>query len=241
MKLDPFVIIDNWRLIAEGFLTTVAICLVAAALGFALGIVLALIRLSRVKVLALIVTAYIEVFRNIPFLIQVFLLYYGLPFYGLMLPAWLVGTVALTLYAGAYYSEVVRGAINSVAKGQLESARAVGMSRLQAMRHVIFPQMLAYFVPPAANQTMSLVKESALLSTITVTEMTMAALRIQGIAFSPFEVLITIALLYWAINATLGWSMSGLQLRLQPYRRPRPVAVIAAPAPLVGRRATAGE
>ena len=115
----------------------------------------------------------------------------------------------------------IRGAILSVPKGQLDSARAVGMSNMQAMRHVIFPQMLGYFLPPATNQAVLLVKESSVTSTITVVEMTMAAQIVQGNTFSPVEVFLVISVLYWTLCSSISRLGARLEIKLQPFARGR--------------------
>jgi His/Glu/Gln/Arg/opine family amino acid ABC transporter permease subunit len=234
MRLDFSIILNNWQLLGQGLWLTVVICSLSLVLAMLGGAVLALSRLSRAKWLNFLSTSYIELFRNVPFLIQIFLWYYVLPFLGVRLPAFVVGIIALSALASAYYAEIIRGAIQSVPGGQLESARAAGMSSFQSMRHIIFPQMMGYLIPPATNQSTSLIKESSLLSTITVMELTMAAQRVQALAFSHVEVLITVALIYWAINALLSFSAGRLEERLQKYKRGRAQSGLAA-GPLLGR------
>ena len=178
MSFDFHVLIDNWETLAKGFWLTIVICSTALVLALAGGVLLALGRLSRLWGLNYLSIGYIELFRNIPFMIQIFLWYYVLPFVGFRFPTFIVGIIALSAFASAYYAEIIRGAIQSVPKGQLESARAVGMSYFQAMQHIVFPQMMGYLIPPATNQSTSLIKESSLLSTITVMELTMSAGRL---------------------------------------------------------------
>ena len=183
---------------------TIKIVVVAIILGMPFGLVLALGRRSRLAIFRLLATSFIEVFRNTPFIIQVFMFFYVLPFYGLHLQAEYVGVVALAAFGSAYFAEVIRSGIEAVPKGQLESARATGMSDGQAMRYVVLPQTLPIILPAMTNQTLSLVKESAILSTITVGELTMAAITVQGETFRPFEAFIMVALLYWALNETIA-------------------------------------
>ena len=218
MSLDFSILLDNWELLAQGLWMTIFICSTSLILALAGGSVLALARLSRLRLLNYAGVAYIELFRNVPFLIQVFLWYYVLPFYGIRLPTTAVGIVALSSFASAYYAEIIRGAIQSVPSGQLESARATGMSYFQSMRYIIFPQMMGYLIPLATNQSTSLVKESSLLSTITVMELTMATQRVQALAFSHVEVLISAALIYWAINSLLSFASRRLEMSLQRYK-----------------------
>ena len=163
-------------------------------------------------------TSFIEIFRNTPFIIQVFLFYYVLPFYGIRFPAEYVGTIALAAFGSAYFAEVIRGGIDAIPKGQLESAKAIGMSDWQAMRNIILPQTLPIILPPLTNQTLSLLKESAILSTITVQELTMSGIRVQGETFSPFEVFIMVAILYWALNETIATFMRWLEKRANRVR-----------------------
>ena len=197
-----------------GFWMTIRIVIGAIILGMPFGLVLALCQRSRFRLLRILAVSYIEIFRNTPFIIQVFIFFYVLPFYGLHLPAAYVGTVALAAFGSAYFAEVIRGGINAVAKGQLESARATGMSDWEAMRYVVLPQTLPIILPAMTNQTLSLVKESAILSTITVGELTMAAITVQGETFRPFEAFIMIALMYWALNETIAIIMRRVERKV---------------------------
>lgn len=218
MTLDPSIFVDYGPRILLGFWLTIKIVVLAIALGLPLGVLLAIARRSRLGILRWGALAFIEVFRNTPFIIQVFLLYYVLPFYGLRLPAEQVGVLALAAFGSAYFAEVIRGGIDAVPAGQLESTRAIGMSDLQAMRHIVLPQSLAIILPPLTNQMLSLIKESAILSTITVQEMTMTAIRVQGETFRPFEAFIMIALLYWLLNEVVATAMRGLERRRKARR-----------------------
>jgi His/Glu/Gln/Arg/opine family amino acid ABC transporter permease subunit len=222
MTFDIAVILQFWPLILKGFGVTIALFVLSVVLSLILGVGVAFARQSRFAMLAWIAISYIELVRNIPFMIQLFLIFFVLPFYGLHMPAFVVGVIVLTFYGSAYFGEIIRGAILSVPKGQLESARAVGMSNMQAMRRVIFPQMLGYFIPPATNQAIMQVKESAITSAITVTEMTMAAQIIQGETYSPIEVFLIISVFYWLLCTGIVRSAAWLEDRLQPYARRRP-------------------
>jgi len=213
MDLDFSIFITYGPRILLGFWLTIKIVVLAIALGLPFGVLLALARRSRLRLVSWAALAFIELFRNTPFIIQVFLLYYVLPFYGLRLPAEQVGVLALAAFGSAYFAEVIRGGIDAVPSGQMESARAIGMSDLQAMRHIVLPQSLAIILPPLTNQMLSLIKESAILSTITVQEMTMTAIRVQGETFRPFEAFIMIALLYWLLNEVVATAMRALERR----------------------------
>jgi ABC-type amino acid transport system permease subunit len=160
-------------------------------------------------------TAFIELFRNTPFMIQVFLLFYVLPFYGIRIPANIVGIIGLALFGSVYYAEIIRAGIDAIPRGQLESARSTGMSYWQSMTNIVLPQTMRIILPPIGNQTLSLVKESSILSTITVQELTMSALIVQGQTFRPFEVFIVITLLYWGVNELIATGLRIYERRLK--------------------------
>ena len=134
-----------------------------------------------------------------------------MPFYGLRLSAEYVGIFALAAFGSAYFAEIIRAGIDAIPKGQLESARAIGMTDWQSMKNIILPQTVKIVIPPLTNQTLTLIKESAILSTITVHELTMTGLMVQGETFRPFEVFIMVALLYWALNETIASIMRRIE------------------------------
>ena len=132
---------------------------------------------------------------------------------GVRFRAYVTGTIALALFASAYYAEIVRGAILSLPRGQFESARVVGMSPLQAMRHVIFPQILRGLVPPSVNLTLTMIKESSVLSSITVAELTYQSLVVQGNTFAPFEAFAAVTLIYWGITLVVSRAAAAFEAR----------------------------
>lgn len=215
MDLDFTIILDWWPQLLGGFKLTLVIVTGAILLGIPLGCLLAFGRQSRFKTVSILSTAFIEVFRNTPFMIQVFLLFYVLPFYGIRIPANIVGIIGLALFSSVYYAEIIRAGIDSIPRGQMESARSVGMTYWQSMTNIILPQTMRIILPPIGNQTLSLVKESAILSTITVQELTMSALIVQGQTFRPFEVFIVITLLYWGLNELIATGLRVYERRLE--------------------------
>jgi len=218
MNLEYTIFIDYAPTILLGFWLTLKIVVCAIALGIPLGLFLALGRRSHFVFLSFLSTSFIEIFRNTPFIIQVFLFYYVLPFYGLRLPAEYVGILALAAFGSAYFAEIIRAGIDAVPKGQFESARAIGMTDWQSMKNIILPQTLSIVLPPLTNQTLTLIKESAILSTITVHELTMTGLMVQGETFRPFEVFIMVALLYWALNETIATIMRRFEKNINKSR-----------------------
>jgi len=215
VDLDFTIILDWWPQLLGGFKLTLVIVTGAILLGIPLGCLLAFGRQSRFKTVSILSTAFIEVFRNTPFMIQVFLLFYVLPFYGIRIPANIVGIIGLALFSSVYYAEIIRAGIDSIPRGQMESARSVGMTYWQSMTNIILPQTMRIILPPIGNQTLSLVKESAILSTITVQELTMSALIVQGQTFRPFEVFIVITLLYWGLNELIATGLRIYERRLE--------------------------
>ncbi|WAJ28317.1 amino acid ABC transporter permease [Antarcticirhabdus aurantiaca] len=213
MTFDPAILADYWPLFLQGAWLTVRICAVAFIVGYSIGILVALAALVPSRIVRALVGAYVGLLRSVPFIIILFLVYYGLPFAGIRFPAYVTGTLALALFASAYYAEIVRGAILSLPRGQFESARTVGMSPLQAMRHVVFPQILRGLVPPSVNMTLTMIKESAVLSSITVAELTYQSLVVQGNTFAPFEAFAAVTLIYWAITVVVARLAAILEAR----------------------------
>ncbi|HUN48630.1 MAG TPA: amino acid ABC transporter permease [Stellaceae bacterium] len=230
MSFDLAVIAYGLPIFAEGLLNTVLFCAVAIGAGLPLAAVLALARLSRRGACRRPAIAFIEILRNTPFLVQVFLLYFALPALGLRLDATTAGLVALTAYAGAYFAEAIRGAILSVPSGQLESARALGMPYLRAVRRIVAPQMMGYLLPALTNQMIGVIKDSAVLSVITVPDMAMAAQQVLGETFAPVESYVMAAVLYWALTAAVAALMGRLETRFAaPARQPlRPLETVPA-------------
>jgi polar amino acid transport system permease protein len=198
--LDPTVFTNYWRTFLDGALLTVQVSLLAFVFGMMLGAVLAALQLVPLRPLRWLIGLYLAVMRGVPFIILLFVVHFGMPFAGVRVPALITGTLALSLYASAYFAEIVRAAVLALPKGQFESARAIGMSPLQALWNVIVPQILRPMVPPSTNATITMIKESSVLSTITVAELTYQGLIVQGNTFAPFEVFIAVATLYWIIT-----------------------------------------
>lgn len=213
MPFDPAILLDYWPILLDGAWLTIRVSAAAFVIGYAAGIVVALVALAPGRPVRFLAGAYVEVLRNIPFIIILFVVYYGLPFSGIRLPATLVGTVALALFASAYYAEIVRAAILALPRGQFESARAIGMSPAEAMRHVVAPQILRALVPPSTNMTLTMMKESAVLSSITVPELTYQSLVVQGNTFAPFEVFAAVAVIYWLIAIVIAALSRSLERR----------------------------
>lgn len=218
MSFDWNVIVKYWPVLVRGFWTTVYLCTVSLLLALAIGVVLGLMRVSRRAWVRLPAQVYIEVIRGTPFLVQAFVVYYVLPTYGLRFSALGSGLATLTAYASAYVGEIVRGGIQAVPRGQVEAARSLGMSYLTAMRRIVIPQIWGFSLPPLTGQYITLIKESSLLSIITVPELTFAGQEIMGRTFSPVEGYVAISVLYWLFNSLLAELSGRLERRLTAYR-----------------------
>lgn len=183
----------------EAALVTVEISALALALGLVVAALAAAAKLSRSRLLRAIGTAYVSVFRGTPCLIQLFVLYFGGPQVGINLEPFAAGVIGLGLNIGAYMAESIRGALLSVDRGQAEAARSIGFSRFQTLRKVVLPQAARLMIRPLGVNTVALVKGSALVSTISVVELTYTAQRFIGSTYKPFEIFGVAALLYMVI------------------------------------------
>lgn len=201
-------------LLADGLLTTAKICSLAMLLGVALGGLLGLASLSRIAPVRWAVRGYVDFIRGTPLLIQIFLVYFALPVIGLNLPEFWAGVLALGLNAAGFIAEIVRAGVGAVERGQAEAARAIGMRHRQILWYILLPQSLRTVVPPATNELITLVKGSALLSVISVYELTRAGQAIIAVHFAPFEIFLLIALYYYLTISVLAWFSRWLERRL---------------------------
>lgn len=213
MTLDFGLLATHAPRLLAGLGWTAALCSAATAAAVVLGFAVAQLRgLHRGAAVA--VDAYVSVFRGTPLLVQLFLLYYGGPQLGIVLDPPEAGFLGLALYGGAYYAEIARASSAAVPRGQAEAARALGLGRWQALRFVELPQMLVFAVPPATGQAIVLLKESAVLSIVTVPELTFAATRMATETLSVAEPYLALALLYWAAVSVLARAGRGAEAHL---------------------------
>ena len=190
---------------------TAPLTLLSFALGLTVGLIVALVRLFGPAPLAAAVRFYVWIIRGTPLLVQLFLIFYGLPAAGIVLDAFPAALIGFTLNIGAYSSEIIRAVIGSVPKGQWEAAYSIGMTWGQAMRRTILPQAGRVAVPPLSNTFISLVKDTSLAAAITVPELFQAAQRIVAVTYEPLILYIEAALIYLVMSSVL----SALQVRLE--------------------------
>jgi polar amino acid transport system permease protein len=229
-------------LILQGLLVTIRVSLWASVLALVIGTLMGLFRVSNSRFRRFLGWAYVELIRNMPILVWVFIVYYFLSdqlfqvldlearvlqgsqatlaatnlFFGTpeRLPSFLAGVVALALYEGAYITEIVRAGIQSVDKGQGEAALSVGLSPFKRMRLVIFPQALPRILPPLAGQFISTIKDSSIISVISIQELTFQGMELMAAALITFEVWITIMLLYLVVCLACSLAVAMLEERL---------------------------
>ncbi|HDD6944936.1 TPA: ABC transporter permease subunit [Staphylococcus aureus] len=199
----------------KGIKITILISLIGVALGSILGAFVALMKLSKIKIISWIASIYIEILRGTPMLVQVFIVFFGITAaLGLDISALVCGTIALVINSSAYIAEIIRAGINAVDKGQMEAARSLGLNYRQTMKSVIMPQAIKNILPALGNEFVTLIKESSIVSTIGVGEIMFNAQVVQGISFDPFTPLIVAATLYFVLTFVLTRIMNMIEGRL---------------------------
>ena len=208
----------------EGTQVTAAVTILAGVFGLLLGLLSAIGRMSSFVPTRILAVGYVEFFRGTPLLVQLFILWFGLP----TLPffqwenAFQAGTVGMSLYAGAYFSEIIRGAFQAVPKGQSEAARVLGLSSFQDFRFVQLPQATRIAVPALGNQFISLIKDSTLVTVISVHDLLFQASNVVARTFRPFPVYIGIAMVYLALSNLASLGVNRLEAYYnRPYRGAR--------------------
>lgn len=197
---------------------TLQITFYALLVALVIGLLSALLRLSGSWLGKILANAYIETIRNTPLLVQIFVVYFVFaPVFDMN--RFVAAVLALGLFEGAYVSEIIRAGIMSMPRGQWEAARALGFGTRECYRHIILPQALRSMAPPLTSQSVSLVKDSALVSTIAIYDLTMQGQRIVAETFLTFEVWITVALIYLFLTLSLSGIVRVLEWRLADYRK----------------------
>jgi cystine transport system permease protein len=206
-----------WPMVQGALTGTIPLALASFAIGLMLAVGIALMRLSKIAVVSGIARAYISIVRGTPLLVQLFVIFYGLPSLGLVIDPWPSAVVAFSINVGGYAAEVVRAAILSVPKGQWEAAYMIGMSHRRALTRIILPQAARVSVPPLSNTFISLVKDTSLASLILVTELFRQAQKIAAFSGDFMLVYLEAALIYWIICLALSSGQGLLEKRLDRY------------------------
>ncbi|UJF18045.1 amino acid ABC transporter permease [Vibrio sp. SS-MA-C1-2] len=212
---DEIAAMKEWKLgaITEGILVTIDLSLWSLLFSLIIGLIIGLMRISSNIALKKLAITYVEIIRGTPLLVQIFLVYF---FIGtvLDLERFTAGVIALSVFTAAYVAEIIRSGIQAIPKGQMEAARSLGMNYPKAMIYVILPQAFKKTLPPLAGQLINLIKDSSLVSVISITDLTKAGREVVSSSFAPFEVWFTVAALYLLLTSSLSWAIQVLEKRL---------------------------
>ncbi len=204
---------------------TIILAFFTVVIGSVLGLLLSLMKLSKNKILKYIAVSYIEFIRGTPVLVQLYIIYYGLPTIGIRFPEvpilgsnfpdFFAGILALSINSGAYVAEIIRAGIQAVDKGQMEAARSLGMSESMAMKNVIIPQAFKNILPALGNEFITIIKESSIVSIIGIHELMYNADTVRGNIFRPFEPLLVAAVMYFIMTFTLSKLLGVAERRMR--------------------------
>lgn len=216
MELDFSPVWAGWPDLLQGALVTIEVTACALVLGCVLGLLAGIGRLNpQRRFIYGLCTAYVAVIRGTPLLVQLFILFFGLPQFGVLLPAFVCGVLGLGIYSGAYVSEVVRGAIQSIDKGQMEAGRSIGLSYQQTMLGVVLPQAVVRMIPPLGNEFIALIKNSALVSLLTIHDVMHQGQKIISVSYRSLEVYLAIAAIYFVLTGAATLLLRHLEKRLR--------------------------
>jgi putative glutamine transport system permease protein len=211
--MDWSVLRDSSGAFGLGLLVTLEVSALALLLALALGVVIATLRATPNRILRGIATAYVEVLRNIPLLVQLFFVYFALPSIGIRFDAFVCGVLALGIYTSAFVAEAIRSGIAAVPKGQLEAGLSSGMSYALAMRLIVLPQAIARTIPPLGNQALNLIKNSSLVSTISVLDILGTANLLDSRSFQFVPMLVGAAICYLILTLPTALGVNFLEKR----------------------------
>lgn len=198
------ILIDSfWKILLPGIKMTIPLTAISFTLALVIAVIVALVQFANIKVLKQLARFYIWIIRGTPLLVQLYVIFYGLPSLGIVLDPFPAAIIVFSINEGAYAAETMRAALESVPKGQIEAGYCVGMSYLQIMRRIVLPQALRTAFPPLSNSLISLVKDTSLAANITVMEMFMATQRIVARTYEPLALYIEVGLIYLFFSTVL--------------------------------------
>lgn len=203
-----------WPILKAGISFTIPLTLISFALGTTLAVLVAILRISRVPVLSRLCGLYVWIIRGTPLLVQLFLVFFGLPKIGVVIDPMPSGILVFTLSIGAYSSEIIRAAILSIPKGQWEAAMSLGMSRPQQLIRIILPQSFKISVPPLFNSFIALVKDTSLAANITIPEMFLTTQRTTARNYEPLLMYIEVGFIYLIFCTVLNYAQNRVERRL---------------------------
>ncbi|MBN1687214.1 MAG: amino acid ABC transporter permease [Spirochaetales bacterium] len=212
VKPDPFW--DILKFIPDGILRTFQVTVSSIVIALFIGLVAGLGRISRITIVNRIATVYVEVIRGIPLLVQLFYIYYALGQF-FTLPPMVAAIIAMSVCYGAYMGEIFRAGIQSIPKGQMEAALALGMTRAQALRKVILPQTFRVILPPIGNEFIALLKDSSLVSILAVSDLLRRGREFASVSFQYFETYTVVAIVYLVFTLFFSKLVAAMEKRLE--------------------------
>ncbi|AOI60532.1 amino acid ABC transporter permease [Burkholderia diffusa] len=207
-------VIQTLPVMVKGALLTLKFAVASMALGLVVGLVVAIMRIGSNRFASGFAQGYVSLMRGTPLLVQMFVVYYGLPDLGITLDPTTAGIFTLTLNAGAYLSESMRGAILGIGRGQWAAAHSLGLTHVQTLRYIVCPQALRLAVPSLGNTLISLIKDTSLVSVITVTELLRSTQEVIAATFQPLPLYLAAAAIYWVLSTLLTRLQGRVETRL---------------------------
>ena len=212
------IVIESFgKILVPGLLTTIPLTVISFCLAMIIAIIVAMVQFANIRALKPLCRFYIWVVRGTPLLVQLFVVFYGLPKAGIILDPFPAAVIVFSINEGAYCAETMRAALESVPAGQMEAGYCVGMNYLQIMRRIVMPQALRTAFPPLSNSLISMVKDTSLAANITVTEMFMTTQRINAIYYEPLALYCEVAVIYLIFSTVLTWIQRAGEKRLGAY------------------------
>ncbi|WLD83010.1 amino acid ABC transporter permease [Selenomonas dianae] len=214
MNFDMNLVVNSFPLLLVGAGVTIQITVLSTAIGFVIGLIVGVARISNLRVLRMLAEVYVEFFRGTPLLVQIFLFYFALPVItGQRIDPFIAAISACGINSGAYVAEIFRAGIQSVDDGQMEAGRSLGMTWLQTMRYIIVPQAFKRVIPPLGNEFIAMLKDSSLVSVIGFEELTRRGQLIIAKTYGSFEIWMSVAVIYLVMTLTISRFVAYLERR----------------------------
>lgn len=211
LRIIKILVNSFWPLLRAGLLYTVPLTLISFGVGLILAFITAIARLSSNKIFQNIAKFYVWVIRGTPLLVQLFVIFYGLPNIGIIIPAFTSAIIGFSISQGAYNSETIRAAIQSISKGQWEATMSIGMTRFQALRYIIIPQATRVAVPPLFNSFIGLIKDTSLAAVLTVQEMFQVSQQYVAVTYEPLWLYIEVGVIYLLFSTVLNYFQNKIE------------------------------
>ena len=214
MTFDMNLVVNSFPLLLIGAGVTIQITVLSTAIGFVIGLIVGVARISNLRVLRMLAEVYVEFFRGTPLLVQIFLFYFALPVItGQRIDPFIAAISACGINSGAYVAEIFRAGIQSIDEGQMEAGRSLGMTWLQTMRYIIVPQAFKRVIPPLGNEFIAMLKDSSLVSVIGFEELTRRGQLIIAKTYGSFEIWMSVAVIYLVMTLTISRFVAYLERR----------------------------